>query len=196
MIDKPIMFVHVPKTAGTSINNALRNRYTWNIPPGPPRPYHDPLFILEKYNDLSKFFVFAVVRNPFTRAYSYYKHYLKQNNCIVSFEQFLDHVRRRRQSILEHHDAEQIKRDKTPFIVYPQSFYLFDSKGAMSIDKLYRYESMAELEQDFQISLPKMNVGSYSKDDYLEAYSQTNIDLVRHIYLEDFINLGYSTNFS
>lgn len=195
MIDKPILFVHVPKTGGTSITSVLKNRYNWKVPPGPPRPHHDPLFILEKYNDLSKFFVFAVVRNPFKRAYSYFKHYQKQNNSNANFEQFLDHVRRRRQSVLENHDSVEIKRDRTPFIVYPQSFYLFDSKGKMSIDKLYRYENMAELEHDFQISLPKMNVGSYSKDDYLKAYSQTNIDLVRHIYLEDFVNLGYSTDF-
>lgn len=192
MIDKPILFVHVPKTGGTSIKSVLRNRYTWNIPPGPQRPEHDPLFILEKYNDLSKFFVFAVVRNPFTRAYSYFKHFQKQNNSDVTFEQFLDHVRRRRQSVLENHDAVNLKRDRTPFIVYPQSFYLFDLKGVMSIDKLYRYEKMSELEQDFGISLPKMNVGSYSKEDYYRAYNQTNIDLVKHIYLEDFINLQYS----
>lgn len=196
MMDKSIMFVHVPKTGGTSINNVLRNRYTWNIPPGPPRPMHDPLFILEKFNDLTKFFVFAVVRNPFTRAYSYFKHYQKQNNSDATFEQFLDHVRRRRQSVLEHYDADTIKRDKTPFIVYPQSFYLFDSKGEMSIDKLYRYENMIELEQDFDISLPKINTGNYSKEDYYKAYDQTAINLVRHIYLEDFVNFGYSTDFS
>lgn len=195
MIDKPIMFVHVPKTAGTSINAVLRDRYTWNIPPGPSRPHHDPLFVLEKYNDLSKFFVFSAVRNPFTRAYSYYKHYLKQNNCSVSFEEFLDHVRRRRQSILEHHDAEEIKRNKTPFIVYPQSFYLFDSKGKMNIDKLYRYENLDEFEIDFNVELPKSRIGNYSKQNYQDAYNQTNIDLVRHIYLEDFVNLGYSTEF-
>lgn len=196
MIDKPILFIHVPKTGGTSITSVLKHKYTWKIPSGPPRPMHDPLFILEKYNDLSKFFVFAVVRNPFNRAYSYFKHYQKQNNSNANFEQFLDHVRRRRQSVLEHHDAGNIKRDKTPFIVYPQSFYLFDSKGEMSIDKLYRYENMIELEQDFEIRLPKINTGDYSKEDYYKAYDQTAINLVRHIYLEDFVNLGYSTDFS
>lgn len=192
---KPILFVHIPKTAGTSINNQLSARYSWSIPPGPPRPMHDPLFILEKYNDLSKFYVFAVVRNPFTRAYSYYKHYLKQNNCDVTFEQFLDHVRRRRQSILEHYDASDIKRDKTPYIVYSQSFYIFDSKGKIGVDKLYRYENLGELETDFGIKLPNLNVGKYSRETYEQNYNQTNIDLVRHIYLEDFVNLNYSMDF-
>ena len=190
--------MHVPKTGGTSIKSVLRNRYTWNIPPGPQRPEHDPLFILEKYNDLSKFFVFAVVRNPFTRAYSYFKHFQRKNNSNATFEQFLDHIRRKRQFILQHYDVQSIAntRDKTPFIIYPQSFYLFDLKGKMGIDKLYRYEKMGELEQDFEVTIPKMNVGGYLKEDYYNAYNQTNIDLVKHIYLEDFVNLRYSTDFT
>lgn len=195
-IDKPILFIHVPKTAGTSIDRALRNQYTWNFVPGPPRPMHDPLFLIDRYNDLSNFFVFAVVRNPFTRAFSYYKHYLKHNKCDISFEQFLDHVRRKRQMIFNHFESSiTIKVDTTPFIVYSQSFYLYDSKGKMSLDKLYRYENLSELESDFGIQLPRFNVGSYSKEDYIKEYNPTTIDLVRHIYLEDFVNLNYSLDF-
>ena len=65
----------------------------------------------------------------------------------------------------------------------------------MSLDKLYRFEHIEEFETDFNIKMPNLNVGNYSSDEYLNSYTSTTIDLVRHIYLEDFVNLNYSTDF-
>ena len=53
-----------------------------------------------------------------------------------------------------------------------------------------KFENLNELEQDFQIQLPKNKIGDYTKEDYYKAYNQTNIDLVRHIFHEDFINFN------
>ena len=197
MIDKPPFFVHVPKTAGTSIVSAIKHKLKFNFPENytGKGPAHYPLFIFERYNDLSKYFIFAVVRNPFTRAFSYYKHFLHVTGSRVSFEDFLDHVRRKRQIILNYYDSPNLVSDKTPFIVYSQSFYIYNSKGKMGLDKMYRYENIAELESDTEVELPVLNEGSYPREDYDRCYSQTNIDLVRHIYLEDFINLNYSMDF-
>ena len=72
---------------------------------------------------------------------------------------------------------------------------MYDSSGSMRINKVYNNENLVELETDFNISLPKLNVGSYNTEEYYKAYNQTNIDLVKHIYTEDFVNLGYSTDF-
>lgn len=195
--ENPLFFVHVPKTAGSSIVSALKSRLKFNFPEGYSGhgPAHYPLFIFEKYNDLSTKFVFSVVRNPFTRAFSYYDHYLRVTGSTATFEQFLDHVRRKRQSILDYYDSKNMVSTKTPFIVYSQSFYIFNSKGKMGLDKLYRHENLSELENDFEIKLPNINVGSYSREVYEKSYDRTAIDLVRHIYLEDFVNLNYSMDF-
>lgn len=196
MIDKKLLFVHVPKTAGISISSQLRAKYgfNWTRPPGSAYQ-HEPLFLLDRVNDISQYHVFAVVRNPFTRAYSYYKHYQFQTNSYPTFEQFLDHVRRKRQQVYNSYDSK-IYYNETPFIVLSQSFWVFDSKGKMSLDKLYRFENISEVETDFGITLPKINAGKYSKEDYYNAYNQTNIDIVRHIYLEDFVNFNYSMDFA
>lgn len=206
--DKKLLFVHIPKTGGTSVRIAFKhnniNLKDYIVPDGPRRPEHDPLFILERYNDISQYHTFSIIRNPFTRVFSHYTHFIridqidKNGNKLTSFEQFLDYVRRKRQFIYNHLDPISIANsvNSGPYIVYTQSFFLYNCKGKMGIDKLYRYENLSEIEQDFDIKLPKENEGRYSKEDYYESYNQTNIDLVRHIYLEDFINLGYSTDFS
>lgn len=198
--DKPVLFVHVPKTAGTSVLKVLTETQSWKIAPKIPinsNMNHSPLFVLERYNILNNFFVFSIVRNPFTRAFSYYQHYKRQQSSDTSFEQFLDHVRRKKQAIFEFLDHASIKKNTnaTPFIAYSQSFFLFDMKGKMSLDKLYRFENIEEFETDFNVKMPNLNVGNYSLDEYLSNYTSTTIDLVRHIYLEDFVNLNYSMDF-
>jgi len=202
--DKPVLFVHVPKTAGTSVHRVLTETPSWKITPESRRFYsrmkhnnHIPVFVIERYNILNNFFVFSIVRNPFTRAFSYYQHYKRLQLLDISFEQFLDHVRRKKQAVFEFLDHVSIKKNTntTPFIVYSQSFFLFDMNGKMSLDKLYRFEHIEEFETDFNIKMPNLNVGNYSLDEYLNSYTSTTIDLVRHIYLEDFVNLNYSTDF-
>lgn len=84
--------------------------------------------------------------------------------------------------------------EKTPLMRYDQSFYIFEG-GKTEIDKIYRFENISELERDMNITLPKINVGSYSKEDYNRDYDYENVDMVRKIYARDFRNLGYNEEF-
>ena len=91
--NKKLLFIHIPKTGGTSISEKLKEMglNIWN------RDYkflnHDPLFMLSKNNNLSEAFKFTVVRNPYTRAYSYYIHFKRVNGVEVSFYDFLLYVK-------------------------------------------------------------------------------------------------------
>lgn len=186
-----VMFVHVPKTGGTSIRSFLDKNGMdhWNRDQR--LVHHDPLYMLLKHNEVQKdTFVFSVVRNPYTRAFSYYKHFLYQNGINRTFHYFLNYVRNRGMVLL-HRGAYQ----RTPMIIYNQSYYLHDDNGEISLDKIYRYENLAEFEQDFDVNLPKYNVGNYTTQEYIHCYDKQCIGLVKQIYLEDFINFKYSTDF-
>lgn len=217
------MFVHVPKTSGTSVLEHFKSQLNWDIPytkhfcvqaeaESPTKNIiindiylqnheyttHDPIFILEKYNNLDDYHIFSIVRNPFTRAYSLYKQLCimgpkRFNTKFETFEQSLEFVRAKSNPIPSKILGYHIRT--STYLVFNQSFFLYNSKGKLRIDKLYRFENINELEQDFQIQLPKFRAGTYTKDDYYKAYNQTNIDLVKHIYLEDFINFNYSMDF-
>lgn len=196
MTNKPILFVHIPKTGGTSINNVLASQYRWNMPPVPFKN-HQPLFVVEKYNNLANYHVFTVVRNPYKRAYSYYRHYQRMQHIELPFEEFLLLVQSKRKNVdqVKYLPLIMASDDRTPFIGFTQTFYTLTADGNVGVNKIYKVESLTELEQDLNISIPKINVGNYNDEMYYESYTQDMIDLVREIYAEDFTNFGYTTDF-
>lgn len=172
----PLLFVHIPKTAGIALRHTLgKDNWvrTWHVG-------HDPYHVLKQNNIIPpETFKFSIVRNPFTRAYSYYDHFRRWNRSSISFKNFLE--------MLEKGQTTEI----TPLMKYDQSFYIFDGDKC-EMDKLYRFENLEEL----GIDLLKINVGSYSKEEYNKDYDSESIEKVRKIYARDFRNLGYSDEFS
>jgi hypothetical protein len=178
-----VLFVHVPKTGGTSVRhflsvNGLNNFNRGNF------FGHDPYFFLEKNNVINNVFSFSIVRNPYSRAYSYYRHFNYQNQLNVSFEQFLEFVR------------DKVFFPKTPMIMFPQTFYLFDSNNQMSLNKVYKFENIEDFECDFGMKLPHLRKGNYNKINYYKDYTEKTISLVKKIYKDDFRILNYSNVFS
>ena len=219
-IDKPIMFIHVPKTGGTSLRSLIKDNFSWTpwfkIPDvlaavRPEQvfaittaPRHEPVSLLETKNDLSNFFVFGIVRSPYTRAYSLYKHLARFRGSIApqgltrivftNFVDFLTHVK----ANVDVYDEKHFMRPRPYFedyVTYTQTFFLTNSEGVITADKIYRFENLAELEADFELSLPNENKGGYTSEDYYEDYTPEAIELVKEIYAKDFENFNYSLDF-
>jgi hypothetical protein len=177
------LFVHVPKTGGTSISDFLikNNLDNW-VRVCPVR--HDPYFLLQKNNNIDDHtFTFSVVRNPYTRAYSYYHHFQRIHQIKLSFLQFLSLIR------------DKPKMNKTPWIIFSQNHFLHDSYGNCNIKKIYKFEHLDQFEYDFQCKLPSLNTGNYNINDYYNDYDENCISLVNYIYFKDFIMFNYSTKF-
>lgn len=190
-----VLFVHIPKTGGRSIKDFLvkNDLDHWNRMPR--LTNHDAIFNLTKINDVSDTFIFSIVRNPFTRAYSHYIHVLHRRRWegwdYISFNDFLKYVRCHGNMYFTDRPLEFM-----PLATNCQSFYLHDDSGTMSlINKIYRFENLNEFEIDFNTALPKINVGKYTKDEYFEAYTTDNINLVRQVYSQDFELFSYSKHF-
>lgn len=178
-----VLFIHVPKTGGTSIASFLEenNMDSW-VRQYPAR--HDPYYFMEKVNNITPdVFTFSVVRNPYTRTYSYYKHFNYQNQTNASFIEFLQYVK------------NKVFFPNTPMIPFSQSFYILDSSKQVSLSKLYRFENLNEFEEDFNTKLPHLRKGGYNKENYLSDYTKDAIKLVKEIYNHDFNLLNYSENF-
>jgi hypothetical protein len=178
-----VLFIHIPKTGGTSISSFLEsnNMDSW-IRKYPAR--HDPYHFMQQVNNITPdVFSFSVVRNPYTRAYSYYKHFNYQNQLNVSFEVFLNYIK------------DKVSFQRTPMIIFPQSYYLFDTNNQISLSKIYRFENLQEFEKDFNTKLTCLRKGMYNKEDYYRDYTKENISLVKDIYFEDFKILNYPDSF-
>lgn len=178
-----ILFVHIPKTAGSSISKILNDNGLDNWNREWPR-HHDPFFSLKEANNIDDaVFSFAVVRNPYKRTYSCYKQYNKTNKTDISFIEYLNNIKK------------NIISPVSPLLHLPQSFYVMDG-STVQVDKLYKFENLKELENDFGWTLGFYNVGSYMVESYIEDYTEEAIDMTQDFYISDFINFGYSKDFS
>jgi hypothetical protein len=177
-----VLFVHIPKTAGSSISKILydNNLDNWNR--AWPR-HHDPYSYLKRANTIDQsIFSFSVVRNPYTRTYSCYKQYNKVNKTEISFKDYLENI------------LKNIISPTTPLLHYPQSFYVTEN-NEIQVNKIYRFEDLKELESDFNWKLGRYNLGNYGIESYLNDYTNDIIDIVKTLYKVDFDLFKYSTNF-
>lgn len=145
--DKEILFIHVPKVAGQSMENALlaslgKNRTAHgaqyllrkNTDPklGPPRLAHLTASDYVAYGhldqeDFRRSFKFGFVRNPWSRAVSFY-HY-SGLSAIVDFETFVMVY------------LERLMNDSYWFY-RPQTEFLYNAKGKLLVDFVGRFESL------------------------------------------------------
>lgn len=177
-----LLFVHIPKTAGSSISKILYDNDLDNWNRAWPR-HHDPYSYLKEVNSIDdRVFSFSVVRNPYTRTYSCYKQYNKTNKTDVSFAKYLDNI------------SNGIISLETPLLHYPQSFYIIKDKK-IQVNKVYKFENLKELESDFGWKLGNYNVGNYSAELYLNDYTDETIETVKDLYATDFDLFGYSKSF-
>lgn len=178
-----ILFVHIPKTAGSSISKVLNDNGLDNWNRAWPR-HHDPYSYLKDVNKIDEsVFSFSVVRNPYTRTYSCYKQFNKVNKTDISFVEYLNNIKQNNISPI------------SPLLHIPQSFYILDH-GTVQVDRVYKFENLNELEDELGWTLGFYNVGNYAVESYANDYTEEAIDMTQHFYNSDFDNFGYSKVFS
>lgn len=178
-----VLFIHIPKTAGSSISKILNKNNLDNWNRAWPR-HHDPYNYLKSVNNIGDdVFSFAVVRNPYTRTYSCYKQFNKANQTSISFVEYLDNIKQNKISKI------------SPLLHIPQSFYIVEDE-ILQVNRAYRFENLKQLESDFGWELGFYNAGNYVVESYMEDYTDEAIEMTQHFYSSDFVNFDYSTEFS
>jgi len=183
----PLIFVHIPKNAGTSIEDiAKKNSIGWGrfefIPSYTLNNkcgfWHDP--DIERVYDKPSF---CVVRNPYTRIISEYRYRIKnKDRSLKGFNEYIADVLNRLTLNLDLEDCHWM----------PQTYY------TKNCDYILRFEN---LEYDFnnlmkKFKLPlklemKSNV-SEGLNFTVEDISRSNLEMINRRYQQDFIELGYN----
>lgn len=187
---KKVVFVHVPKTAGTTIERALgmmnseslyNHRYDEELRVCPQHLY--PNEILQKHPQAKDYYWFAVVRNPLDRFISEYHHInLIEGRGVefrgLSFSDFvkcLDLPQEERMFLFDRHLEPQIN---------------FINKHV----HVFKYEQLNEcfemLKQKFRIPFFTHERKSFRGEvsDYYDKYLE---EKVRSFYKQDFEAFGY-----
>lgn len=210
---KKFVFVHIPKCAGNTVRGWLRTYDTraelfW----GAYTPYsnldlqidlsHLNLPLLRAMigaENFDRYYKFAVIRNPYDRAYSSFVESLKFFPAYQErgFKAFL-------QEKLPQMDFDQLKPGGNQQVHFtPQYAYIFDANGEQVLDQLCRIEKLEgdlraiayRLGLDFPDTLvsqvvraPQTN-GDYQ---YMDQYDRDSIQVVNAIYQKDFELLGFA----
>jgi hypothetical protein len=181
------LFIHIPKTAGTSVSQAIYGE----------QPWHHSISTYHKLNSnkAKTYFKFAFVRNPFDRLYSTYCYAKKISHQIYrgplseiaaldSFEDF----------VLNWCTEEKINEH---FFLKPQFYYLSIDGETLYIDFIGYFENINEdfnkLSKHLQIDqqLPVTNK-STAKVGLNEAYNPDMLAKVSKLYAIDFLHFNYS----
>lgn len=186
------LFIHIPKTGGSSIMTCLYENRKDNWIRDKTRINHDFFSYLKSKNNISNVDkLFTVVRNPYTRTISYYFHFLRVHHRRKNFRYY----RYTFTDFLNLINSKNYNLKNTPMIFYDQTEYLLDNKKKLFDGKIFNYEKFEEIETYLNKKIPKINVGNYTKDDFLKIYNNKNIESVKKIYARDFEMLNYSTSF-
>lgn len=190
---RKVIYIHVPKTGGTSILSTLARHYTrehltW-------RDYQRA--DARKFDD---YFKFAAVRSPWDRLASFYRYMMAGGNQAEdwSWQRLLRRECPSFESFVMEFMAQPDVFLRYP-LLRPQSAFIFDEDDRLMVDAVLRQERLA---QDFDRwrprirpdrPLPRLNQGlpCDGRTDYCSLYSQGMRDAVARFYERDIRLLGY-----
>lgn len=194
MTDHKFIFIHIPKTGGTSVESALKLSLD----------HHDHQFYRKSFKNYTDFFVFTVVRNPFDRAvsdykwvtntkYSYPAKQLKEMFVNKSFEYFLDNYYN-----LKFKDVKRFKN-----LNWFKNHHLTHCREQIDllnpiddVDYIMRFEN---LQQDFDIVCEKIGIpqqqlphkNKTNRKHYTEYYNDETKKIVAEKFSKDIEYFGY-----
>lgn len=194
------LFVHIPKSAGTSCAAALRAGLPWWERPqfqtrrgSKHRTLTEGLEIISRPRSLpfasppQTYLTFAFVRNPWDRIVSVF-HYLQKTRGAAggipeSFQAFVRCIEQRDPAV------ESLRSMRS------QCSYLTDRQGNLAVDIVGRFESLAE---DFdaivrriglKTRLPHVNASRH--EPYTSYYDDWSREVIAERFADDILEFGY-----
>ncbi len=206
---KKLLFIHIPKVAGTSIEKALGlygkhfesslelafGKYTTNGETYALQhigyDQYVSLGILED-EEIKSYFSFCFVRNPWDRAVSDYKWQKNIRKRKLTFREFL---KESNQIIQKYENSRLINYTNCHYV--PQSWYIYDKEGDTNLNFIGKYEN---LDNDLQSVLKQLDISDFALQSsnqgkmipyFFYYYDVRNISLVCKMYKEDIKRFNY-----
>lgn len=182
--DREVIFIHINKTAGTSVGKALGLREKQHLTV---REVRNRVGV-KNWEDS---YTIAFVRNPWDRMVSYYRYRLKvpqkgTEKIEVGFKEWIVKVFQERD--LRYYDF--------PKMFLPQGDWLKDEFGNIELDFIGRFETIEEdfkelcKELDVKLELPHLN--KTQRTPYQEYYDKETRSIIEDNFAEDIETFGYS----
>lgn len=188
MIEKKILFIHIPKTGGSSVASALIGK-----PTGHPYLYE---FFLSNKNYTKDFFKFCVVRNPYDRLVSAYS-YIVLGDSPQKYKDIFNECNIRSFSdLVMALDNWKTRRILQNQIVHLRTQLEMIEHTAIKLDKVYKFEDFQYIEKDMNnryvqnIHIQKLNPSPRS--DYKGYYDNNAVEIIKRVYGRDLEAFNYN----
>jgi hypothetical protein len=180
-----VIFVHILKTAGTSVTNAIGQEFKLHLP---------VTEIIRRVGE-DKFenaFSFSFVRNPWDKVYSHYKYNVKTNQHLmktkpIDFNIWVKKCFGEVKDYFYYHRQIQFTDQLT---------WLKNNDGKIAVDFIGKFENISE---DFKIIQEKLklkcglpHLNQTQKISYREQYSQEACDIVARAFKADIEYFNYT----
>ena len=206
--DKKLVFVHIPKCAGSSIEQALNIDYSMGLRSfdgircsqlqisninnlqnveraytNNTSPQHLPASVLKKIipHIFEEYTKFTIVRNPYDKLVSEYLY--TNHKCHMTFENFIKYAFNL--SKFERH----VEFDSH---LNTQSSFVYESNKLL-VDKVFKFENINDVFSWLQLSVVHFN-STNRVTPWQEYYTPELMQLVYNFYKQDFDNFNYPYN--
>lgn len=215
---KTIIFIHIPKTAGTTIRHVLRFNASSsgskfleltdtqnNVDVG-----HLPLYMLPTYFpdlQLDQCTILTCIRNPFDRVYSAYLFCQRHYPDVPMFKlPFLQFVKTTLRQIVEGQVKSFLQRQNLPYLgvhFAPAYIFLTDINGKVKHDFLVHQGNFKDEFSSVLNCLKLKDIGDIQENcsnnkvtkpyEYYHHYDAQSLDIIRHLYNQDFKIFGHAS---
>lgn len=182
------IFVHITKTAGTSVAMSLFGQ----LPEHHTAVQYRVIFGRRTFNS---YFKFAFVRNPWERLYSAYS-YLKQGGWCKYDDDWaqkeLGHIRDFNEFVTGWLTSERLD---SHIHLWPQSRFICNHRHKPIIDYLAYFENISDdfeyIRNHLGINAELQHINTSKRESYKDIYNDEAIHKVHTLYSRDIENFGY-----
>jgi hypothetical protein len=205
--DPKFLFIHIPKTAGTSIEESLYQYQDFK--------YHHlvhgcALQFKQYLNDdfYDELFKFSFLRNPWDLQVSCWRYYIRNHGVDMEFNEYIKwkfkgSIEDIRSRLPKDNPNVDLTLLKNGFYIHrtPLTYFLIDEQGNFLVDYI---GDVSRIQEDFIIisdklgietmDLPHVNTSRFEIDstDYRDYYNEESIEIVKSRFALDIFLYGYT----
>jgi hypothetical protein len=180
----PFVFIHVNRTAGTSIGRAV----------GLPRKHHltvREVIAMVGAADWERAYRFSIVRNPWDKVVSHYKHRVRTNQTGLGERPipFRDWV------AATYGPDKRLPYYDQPKMFQPQVEWLRDNAGRIRLEFIGRFEDVCgayrQIAQRLELTGELPHCNGTERTDYRTFYDDRTAEVIGDWFAEDVAEFGY-----
>ena len=195
LTESGIIFIHVPKAAGTSVAEVLYGQRIGHYT-------QDEYIEYLGFNQIKNSYIFTVVRDPVERLYSAWKYAVKggtKDGGVYNADFYKNEVFQDFNTFVQNWLTNQ-NLNKTDVLFKPQCYFITSKKYKLPKENIFYLNDMEELEKklsilkNYSVKLPHKNaIISTKNQNTLTTIESKTIEIIKKLYkcdYDQFFNLN------